>query len=190
MKSHPSSIAMRFLLSKYWAMRKSNIFLNRYLQRKAIVTDPNWQQGRYYNTGKYPKLGTKLAREIATLTYRSGPEWDQRFNRKKIEEDAKPSLCPYFQIESYLNHQGEIFSTKLDPNSLLYISRAMDLFDLSESFGTMQNALKRVQSPVMVIGVQTDILFPCWQQKELAESLQGKNQLLFTINLLVFSLLY
>lgn len=159
MKSHPSSIAMRFLLSKYWAMRKSNIFLNRYLQRKAIVTDPNWQQGRYYNTGKYPKLGTKLAREIATLTYRSGPEWDQRFNRKKIEEDAKPSLCPYFQIESYLNHQGEIFSTKLDPNSLLYISRAMDLFDLSESFGTMQNALKRVQSPVMVIGVQTDNVY-------------------------------
>lgn len=62
-------------------------------------------------------------REIATMTYRSGPEWDDRFGRKRINEDADPSLCPFFMIENYLDYQGESFCMKLDPNTLLYISK-------------------------------------------------------------------
>jgi homoserine O-acetyltransferase len=69
-----------------------------------------------------------VSREIATLTYRSGPEWDERFGRKRISNDA-PSLCPTFVIESYLEHQGESFSTKFDPNSLLYISKVLKISD-------------------------------------------------------------
>ncbi|KAJ8300199.1 hypothetical protein KUTeg_021718 [Tegillarca granosa] len=130
-QSHPSSIAMR------------------YLQRKCIMSDPNWNKGYYYNT-TFPKMGMKLAREIATMTYRSGPEWDDRFGRGRIDENSYPSLCPTFLIESYLEHQGESFSTKYDPNSILYISKC----------------------PTMVVGVQTDILFPIWQQRELAQALQ------------------
>ena len=63
------------------------------------------------------------SREIATMTYRSGPEWGERFGRNRIS-DENPSLCPTFVIESYLDYQGESFSTKFDPNSLLYISKA------------------------------------------------------------------
>ncbi|CAH1787233.1 unnamed protein product [Owenia fusiformis] len=153
--SHPSSIAMR------------------YLQRKNIMTDPNWNKGYYYN-GKYPRMGMKLAREIGTLTYRSGPEWDERFGRKRIDEnEAKtPSLCPTFMIENYLDYQGESFCTKFDPNSLLYISKAMDLFDIGEGFNSVDEALSMTSCPAMVIGVQTDILFPIWQQRELAKMLQ------------------
>ncbi|KAK3586733.1 hypothetical protein CHS0354_017532 [Potamilus streckersoni] len=161
--SHPSSIAMR------------------YLQRKCIMTDANWNKGHYYD-GPFPKLGMKLAREIGTMTYRSGPEWDTRFGRKRIDPNQKEqSLCPTFLIESYLEHQGEIFSTKFDPNSLLYISKAMDLFDISEDFGSLHEGLSRIQCPVMVIGVQTDILFPIWQQRELAQVLQeaGNNAVTF-----------
>ncbi|KAH9495530.1 Homocysteine synthase [Bulinus truncatus] len=73
----------------------------------------------------YPE---RVGREIATITYRSGPEWDERFGRGRIS-DEPPSLCPTFLIESYLEHQGESFSTKYDPNSLLYMSKAM-LFSL------------------------------------------------------------
>lgn len=153
-RSHPSSIAMR------------------YLQRKAVMTDPNWQKGYYYGTGSYPQMGMKLAREIATLTYRSGPEWDERFGRKRVDEAEEPSLCPHFMIENYLEHQGENFAYKIDPNTLLYISKAMDLFDLGETFGSLHAALARVTCPMMVIGVQTDILFPVWQQRELAQVLQ------------------
>ncbi|XP_063425088.1 uncharacterized protein LOC134708466 [Mytilus trossulus] len=151
--SHPSSIAMR------------------YLQRKAIMSDPNWNKGHYYGA-KYPKMGMKLAREIATITYRSGPEWDRRFNRDRIDTTCPPTLCPTFSIESYLEHQGESFSTKYDPNSLLYISKAMDLFDIAESYESLHAGLSRVNCPVMVIGVQTDILFPIRQQRKLATALQ------------------
>lgn len=151
-QSHPSSIAVR------------------YLQRKCIMCDPNWNKGHYYE-GPYPKTGMKLAREIATMTYRSGPEWDERFGRKRISDDP-PSLCPTFVIENYLEHQGETFSTKFDPNSLLYISKAMDMFDIAEGYPTLEEGLQRITCPVMVIGVQTDILFPIWQQRELSEKLQ------------------
>lgn len=151
-QSHPSSIAMR------------------YLQRKCIMSDPHWNQGHYYE-GTYPKIGMKLAREIATMTYRSGPEWGERFGRKHISEED-PSLCPTFLIESYLEHQGESFSTKFDPNSLLYISKAMDLFDVSDGFPSLEAGLSRVTCPIMVVGVQTDVLFPIWQQRELADALQ------------------
>lgn len=152
-QSHPSSIAMR------------------YLQRKCIMTDPKWNKGHYYE-GAYPKMGMKLAREIATMTYRSGPEWDERFGRKRIEENSPTSLCPTFLIENYIEYQGEQFSTKFDPNSLLYISKAMDLFDMSDDHhGDLIEGLSCIKCPVMVIGVKTDILFPVIQQRELSEAL-------------------
>ena len=79
--------------------------------------------------------------EIATITYRSGPEWDLRFGRKlrqlpdgaaqRPDRARTPALCPDFQIETYLDHQGEEFCLKYDANSLIYISKAMDLFDLT-----------------------------------------------------------
>ncbi|XP_013380712.1 serine O-succinyltransferase [Lingula anatina] len=161
-QSHASSIALR------------------YLQRKTIMTDPDWNKGFYYE-GKYPRTGMKMAREIATLGYRSGPEWGKRFGRKMLNP-GKPSLCPTFLIESYLDYQGESFCTKYDPNSLLYISKAMDLFDVGEDYGgNVQTALSRIECPVMVIGVKTDILFPIWQQRELACNLKeaGNNAVTF-----------
>ncbi|GAB1600525.1 serine O-succinyltransferase-like [Argonauta hians] len=152
-QSHPSSIAMR------------------YLQRKIIMMDPNWNNGHYYD-GLYPAIGMKLAREIATLTYRSGPEWSKRFGRQRIDLTEEPTLCPTFSIENYLEYQGESFSKKYDPNSLLYISKAMDLFDMQEGFHSLRESLSNIICPCMVIGVKTDILFPVWQQRSLADSLK------------------
>ena len=62
-------------------------------------------------------------REIATITYRSGPEWDDRFGRSRIDGNEEPSLCPTFMIENYLDYQGENFAMKFDPNSLIYMSK-------------------------------------------------------------------
>ena len=64
-----------------------------------------------------------VCREIGTITYRSGPEWDERFGRQRIKQSDEPSLCPYFMIENYLEYQGEQFCTRYDPNSLIYISK-------------------------------------------------------------------
>ena len=66
-----------------------------------------------------------MRREIGTITYRSGPEWDERFGRQRIKASDEPSLCPYFMIENYLEYQGEQFCTRYDPNSLIYISKVI-----------------------------------------------------------------
>ncbi|KAG0164245.1 hypothetical protein DFQ28_010650 [Apophysomyces sp. BC1034] len=221
-RSHPYSIALR------------------HTQRQVLMADPNWNKGFYYK-GIPPHVGMKLAREIATISYRSGPEWELRFGRKRAQENQSPALCPDFLIETYLDHQGERFCLQYDPNSLLYISKAMDIFDMSKSSTDklaqqrqlnlpklehilkqqsadpkttaevcrsvtgMQSALetrtqpvhdddskprlsslssdpaiqdlvegmKRITMPTLVLGIQTDLLFPVWQQKEIAECLRS-----------------
>ncbi|KAI4130643.1 MAG: hypothetical protein LQ338_001620 [Usnochroma carphineum] len=110
-RSHPYSIAMR------------------HTQRQVLMMDANWARGFYYH-GVPPHAGMKLAREIATVTYRSGPEWEQRFGRRRADPARPPALCPDFLIETYLDHAGEKFCLEYDANSLLYVSKAMDLFDL------------------------------------------------------------
>jgi homoserine O-acetyltransferase len=110
-RSHPYSIAMR------------------HTQRQVLMMDPKWNRGFYYD-GIPPHAGMKLAREIATVTYRSGPEWELRFGRRRADPSKQPALCPDFLIETYLDHAGEKFCLEYDPNSLLYVSKAMDLFDL------------------------------------------------------------
>lgn len=119
-RSHPSSIAMR------------------HVQRQVLMADPNWNRGFYYSTPDQPRrilphIGMKLAREIATVTYRSGPEWESRFGTERLDDEKAPVLCPDFLIETYLDHQGEKFSLEYDANSFLYLSKTMDLFDLSQS---------------------------------------------------------
>ncbi|KAH8821909.1 Alpha/Beta hydrolase protein [Xylogone sp. PMI_703] len=213
-RSHPYSIAMR------------------HTQRQVLMMDPNWNRGFYY--GKVPPhAGMKIAREIATVTYRSGPEWEQRFGRRRADSSKPPALCPDFLIETYLDHAGEKFCLEYDPNSWLYVSKAMDLFDLgvanqkaaaarrvahaaqfeSSSYdasavscsltlpdtpyeeqpdsnpnspslsdpvkgmsGTppsdLVEGLKALKDhPTLVLGVATDVLFPAWQQKEIADTL-------------------
>lgn len=88
------------------------------------MTDPNWHEGHYYDKGVYPVDGMRIAREIATLTYRSGPEWLERFGLRRFNNNIQ--LAPTFEIESYLQYQGVSFAKKYDPNSLLYISRVSE----------------------------------------------------------------
>ncbi|KAA1473504.1 homoserine acetyltransferase [Dentipellis sp. KUC8613] len=221
-RSNPSSIAMR------------------YAQRSVLMADPNWKNGFYYDDAP-PHTGLKLARQIATITYRSGPEWDIRFGRQLRQQPADaardpsrprtPALCPDFLIETYLDHQGEQFCLKYDANSLIYISKAMDLFDMTlpalnalnlrPTYGTSpvspsapvsapitQNGKTSphkpphlsthggskahppppnppphlpdlaagltplANTPVLVLGVQSDILFTVEQQRELADALR------------------
>jgi len=111
-RTHPYSIAMR------------------HTQRQVLMADPHWKRGFYYNSVP-PHIGMKLAREIATITYRSGPEWEKRFGRTRADPSQPPAFCPDFLIETYLDHQGEKFCLEYDANSLLYVSKAMDMFDLS-----------------------------------------------------------
>ncbi|XP_028394766.1 serine O-succinyltransferase-like [Dendronephthya gigantea] len=151
-QSHPSSIAQR------------------YIQRQVLMSDPNWNNGFYYD-GPFPFLGMKNARSIATASYRSGQEWETRFGRRKIEKpregQTNPCLGAEFMIEGYLDHQGESFCLKYDPNSMLYISKAMDLFDLGDGCSSIIEGVSRIKCPSLIMGVQSDLLFPVQQQREL-----------------------
>ncbi len=152
-RSYPQSIAMRFV------------------QRQAVMLDPDWQGGRYYGAS-FPHRGQKVAREIGTTTYRSGPEWQERFGRERIG-DGVPTLDEDFSIEGYLVHQGEKFCLQYDPNSYLYISKAMDLFDVTAPGADGRPLIDNITVPALVIGVSSDILFPSWQQREVAERIEA-----------------
>src|SRR6185436_3284568 len=117
------------------------------VQRQALMSDPAWKEGHYHG-GAFPAAGLRLAREIGTITYRSGPEWEERFGRER--SPGPPSFEPDFAVESYLVHQGEKFLGQYDPNSYLYISKAMDLFDLGDDAG-YEAGVARVQGPTLVM---------------------------------------
>ena len=148
----------------------------RSLQREMVRSDPAWRGGNY-EPGRGPRLGLRLARKLGTITYRSAVEWNQRFGRRRVPETAGLSgdFRPQFEVEAYLEHQALRFADLFDANAYLYLSRAMDQFDLGDhGGGSLEAAFARFRlKSALVIGVETDMLFPIEQQRELAELLHA-----------------
>jgi homoserine O-acetyltransferase len=153
----------------------------RSLQREAIRLDPKWNDG-HYDDERYPDTGMNIARKLGVITYRSALEWSGRFGRIRLEADQREEepFGAEFQIESYLNAHARRFTRSFDPNCYLYLSRASDWFDLAEYGGTsdpvtaVRNALAKMKlERALVIGVETDILFPLEQQQQLSEDLRA-----------------
>ncbi|MGH7556708.1 MAG: homoserine O-acetyltransferase MetX [Gemmatimonadota bacterium] len=143
----------------------------RRVQRRAVMLDPEWRKGRYYGHGG-PAGGLSLAREIGTITYRSDLEWTRRFGREW--RDGEPlSLDGRFEVESYVEHQGEKYAQVYDANSYLYLSRAMDLHDLGRDRGGLQAAVSRIRARTLLIGIETDVLIPPFEIHELADAFAG-----------------
>jgi homoserine O-acetyltransferase len=149
----------------------------RSLQRDAILTDPDWQDGQYSGDVR-PTTGMRLARKLGTITYRSAAEWKHRFGRRPASDRRYEALPPgrahfpaEFAVQDYLNAQADKFVSVFDPNCYLYLSRAMDRFDLSAHGGTSMAALKRAAAErALVIGVESDILFTIKEQDAIAEA--------------------
>lgn len=149
----------------------------RSLQREAIRSDPAWAGGRYAS-GAGPTSGMRLARKIGMLSYRSPEEWRERFDRARVggkSPDAGARFGIEFEVESYLEAHAERFVGSFDANCYLYLSRAMDLFDAAEhADGGLEAAFDRLETDdALVIGVESDILFPKDQQHELADRLRA-----------------
>lgn len=146
----------------------------RSLQREMIRSDADWQGGYYTEN---PIQGMRLARKLGMLSYRSPQEWVERFDRKPAEIEDVELPGPFemeFAIETYLEAHARKFVGNFDANSYLYLSHAMDLFDAANhGEGSLDRALSRLQlDAALVIGVQTDILFPLEQQRDLAAALR------------------
>jgi homoserine O-acetyltransferase len=149
----------------------------RSIQREAIRTDPDWNGGDY--EGKGPVNGMRLARKLGLMTYRSAKEWRERFGRERAGfHDEEQLFGIEFEVEAYLEMHAQKFVGTFDPNCYLYLSRAMDIFDVAEHGGSLEAGLARIKARhALVIGVETDFLFPIDQQAEIAQILhkQGRD---------------
>ncbi|GAB4177645.1 MAG: homoserine O-acetyltransferase [Wenzhouxiangellaceae bacterium] len=145
----------------------------RSLQREAIVTDRNFRDGRY-DEDHWPEVGMRIARKLGMISYRSAAEWQQRFGRKRQTYYPSTLFGMRFAVESYLETHARKFVSQFDPCCYLYLSRAMDEFDACDSDQSLKALFQRsFAGRGLVLGVDSDILFPLWQQRELAVAMES-----------------
>ena len=151
-----------------------NIALNE-LGRQSIMADTNWQNGSYGEREKSPDKGLAVARMAAHITYLSKKGLQEKFGRKLQErDDLKFSFDADFQIESYLRHQGAAFVDRFDANSYLYITRAMDYFDLTKKFdGNLSKAFANSKTKFFVISFTSDWLYPTSESRDIVIALNA-----------------
>lgn len=143
----------------------------RSLQREIIRSDPDWNEGQYTDDNK-PLSGMSLARKLGLVSYRAADEWNSKFDRARLPEEKLTGkrFEREFEIENYLEYNAQKFINSFDPNSYLYLSRAMDWFDIAEHGDSLESAMSKIDvRKALVIGVTTDILFPGRQQREIAD---------------------
>jgi homoserine O-acetyltransferase/O-succinyltransferase len=143
--------------------------------RQAIMADPDWRGGRYLVERTRPSKGLAVARMAAHITYLSDSALHRRFGRNLQNRSARTfSFDADFQIESYLRHQGAIFVERFDPNSYLYMTRAMDYFDLAADYGgSLANAFKGSQTRFCVVSFTSDWLFPTTDSRAIVRALNA-----------------
>src|SRR5229473_2883411 len=140
--------------------------------RQAVMADPDWRGGRYFAEGVNPRRGLAVARMGAHITYLSDAALHRKFGRKFQDRDNPTfSFDADFEVESYLRHQGSSFVERFDANSYLYLTRAMDYFDLAEGYGSLEQALGRTNARFLITSYTTDWLFPTIQSRELVDAL-------------------
>ncbi|MBF0168483.1 MAG: homoserine O-acetyltransferase [Alphaproteobacteria bacterium] len=143
--------------------------------RQAIMADPDWHEGDYHSKGTNPHRGLAVARMAAHITYLSEPALHKKFGRKlQNRQNVTYGFEADFQIESYLRHQGSTFVERFDANSYLYITRAMDYFDLAaEHGGKLANAFKGTPVRFCVISFTSDWLFPTRESRAIVHALNA-----------------
>lgn len=143
--------------------------------RQAILQDPDWQDGNYA-AGEGPRVGLAIARMMAHITYLSDASMARKFGRRTVAEradapDPENAFDVQFEVESYLRYQGKSFTNRFDANSYLYITRALDQFDLAERAGSLEAAFAPVEADAMVVGFTSDWLFPMDQNRSIVTAL-------------------
>jgi len=143
--------------------------------RQAVMADPNWQDGAYYGTGKAPDAGLAVARMAAHITYLSEDGLTAKFGRRLQDRSAKSfGFDADFQVESYLRYQGNAFTSRFDANSYLYITRALDYFDLAEEHGgRLADAFANSRARFCLISFDSDWLYPTAESRSVVHALNA-----------------
>ncbi|MGD9364733.1 MAG: homoserine O-acetyltransferase [Desulfobacteraceae bacterium] len=138
--------------------------------RNAITRDPEWQDGKY--NGKGPEKGLAIARMVGHITYLSELQLDRKFGRRlQSANRLSYNFATEFAIESYLDHKGSTFTERFDANSYLYITKAMDYFDVARSYGPLKEAFAGALARYLFVSYSSDWLFPTAQSKEMVQAL-------------------
>ena len=139
--------------------------------RRAIMADPDWQGGEYYGTGRTPGDGLAIARMAGMVTYQSAAGQWERFGRRSAQRPAlHREFGERFEVESYLHYQGRELAGRFDANSYLYLSRAMDIYDVAAGYSSPQEAYSRIEADTLFVGISSDWLFPATEVLATAEA--------------------
>jgi homoserine O-acetyltransferase len=139
--------------------------------RQSIMADPAWRKGDYYDHGQ-PKKGLAVARMIGHITFMSDQSMEQKFSRKLKNGNLSFSFAEDFEVEGYLRYRGDNFVKRFDANSYLYITKAMDYFDLSD--GLFLPGVKKTETRFLVISFTSDWLYPSHQSQEIVRLLKRR----------------
>jgi homoserine O-acetyltransferase len=143
--------------------------------RQAIMADPDWNEGNYYS-GKPPARGLSVARMIGHITYMSDDSMREKFGRRlRDKEQFGYDFSVDFEVESYLRYRGSQFVNRFDANSYLYITKAMDYFDLVNGFASPAEAFRNVTARFLILSFTSDWLYPSYQSQEIVRALRAHN---------------
>jgi homoserine O-acetyltransferase/O-succinyltransferase len=136
--------------------------------RQALMSDPNWNNGDYYG-GEPPARGLAVARMVGHITYMSDTSMNTKFGRRLRNGTSSFKFSPEFEVEGYLQYRGDNFIKRFDPNSYLYITKAIDYFDLTNGRGLVET-FRRIKARLLVMAFKSDWLYPAYQSQEIARA--------------------
>jgi homoserine O-acetyltransferase len=171
---HPNRVRSLVLMASAAAATAQQIAFSA-IQRNAILLDPAWRGGDYYDAGpgEGPHRGLMLARQLAQVTYRTDEVFTEKFGRDVIDPLDRFTLDHRFNVESYLDYQGTKLVRRFDANSYLAICKAMDLHDVGRGRGGIERALARVVAPTLTVSINSDALYFPYQQEQIRDVLRA-----------------
>ncbi len=173
--SHPERVHLAVPLATAARQPTQAIAFNE-VGRQAIMADPNWRGGHYYD-GPPPDKGLSVARMVGHITYLSDEAMQEKFGRRLRDmRDYSFTFSADFEVESYLRHQGLSFTNRFDANTYLYITRALDYFDLTRRHRSLVDAFRDVRARFLVMGFSSDWLHPPYQLKEIVSALRATHK--------------
>ena len=173
--SYPDAVAAALPIASTARHSAMQIAFNE-VGRQAIMADPDWNNGNFYEAN-LPARGLSVARMVGHITYMSDESMRQKFGRRFRDKDGPGfDFSADFEVESYLRYRGSQFVTRFDANSYLYITKAMDYFDIAAGKASLAAALEAAKSRFLVISFTSDWLYPSYQSLEIVSALRGRNQ--------------